>query len=210
MLSRSLARGVCPPSPAPGIQPVVAISGVLAWIMWYLLVSTGIFFSPFLPFGMTGWVLPCASLENLRRQGDGEMLRNLEMGHLHPGNNACPHHGPLFPQGPGVQGDSGGSLTLSQRWWRKWRHLWFTCSYSAGKGHTEGQLPHLKAAHYLIIKKTCCEKNPGSKSRLGYSWAMELVRSRHGNLRFLPSTRRKIIKSYFAKEQRAKHEDSGF
>lgn len=77
--ARSLARGVCPPSPAPGIQPVVAISGVLAWIMWSLLVSTGIFLSPFLPFGMTGWVLPSASLENLRRQGDGEMLRNFEM-----------------------------------------------------------------------------------------------------------------------------------
>lgn len=64
----------------------------------------------------------------------------------------------VYSQGPGVQGCSGGSLTLSQRWWRKWRHLWFTCSYSAGKGRTEGQLPHLMAAHYLIIKQICCEK----------------------------------------------------
>lgn len=65
-----------------------------------------------------------------------------------------------FSQGPGVQGGSGGSLTLSQRWWRKWRPLWFTCSYFAGKGHTEGQLPQLKAAHYLTTKKkkACCEK----------------------------------------------------
>lgn len=74
-----LARGVCPPSPVPENQPVVVISGVLAWIMWSLLVFTGIFPSPFLPFGMTVWVLPSASLENLRRQGDGEMVKDFEM-----------------------------------------------------------------------------------------------------------------------------------
>lgn len=117
----------------------------------------------------------------------------------------------IYSQGPGVQGGSGGSLTSSQRWWRKWRRLWFTCSYSAGKGHTEGQLPHLTvAAHYLIIKQICCEKPQVQRVGWDIAGPWSSVRSRRGNLRFLPSTRRKILKSYSAKAQKAKREDSGF
>lgn len=61
------------------------VPGVLAWLMRSLLVGTGIL-SPFLPLGMTGRVLSSPSLENLRRKGDGEMLGNFEMRHLHPGS----------------------------------------------------------------------------------------------------------------------------
>lgn len=61
------------------------VPDILAWLMRFLLVGTGIL-SPFLPLGMTGRVLSSPSLENLRRKGDGEMLGNFEMRHLHPGS----------------------------------------------------------------------------------------------------------------------------